>query len=43
MARIERDAKRFSLAIDRKIEPEFGEYVLTRLPELLAAFKAGKA
>lgn len=43
VARIERDAERFSLAIDRTIEPEFGEYLLTRLPELLAAFKAGKA
>lgn len=43
VARIECDAERFSLAIDRTIEPEFGEYLLTRLPELLAAFKAGKA
>lgn len=40
VARIEESAERFNLSIDRKIEPEFGSYLLSRLPEILAAFKA---
>lgn len=42
VARIERSDDRLSLSIDRKLEPEFGEYLIERLPEILAAFKAGK-
>ncbi len=41
-ARVEQTADRFDLSIDRKVEPEFGAYLRTRLPEILAEFKAGK-
>jgi hypothetical protein len=30
------------LSLDEKLEPTFGNYLLGRLPELLADFKAGK-
>lgn len=42
LARIERAGQRFNLSIDEKVEPAFGDYLVGRLPEILAAFKAGK-
>ena len=42
LARVERAGQRFNLSIDESLEPEFGDYLLSRLPEILAAFKAGK-
>jgi len=40
LARVARADNRFNLSIDESLEPEFGNYLLTRLPEILAAFKA---
>lgn len=40
LARVARADNRFNLSIDESLEPEFGDYLLTRLPEILAAFKA---
>ncbi|WP_082172955.1 plasmid partitioning protein RepB [Methylobacterium platani] len=42
LARVERGDQRFILSLDEKLEPSFGNYLLGRLPELLADFKAGK-
>lgn len=42
LARIERAEQRFTLSLDEKLEPAFGDYLLSRLPEILATFKAGK-
>ncbi|MGN7126777.1 plasmid partitioning protein RepB [Methylorubrum thiocyanatum] len=42
LARVERAEQRFTLSLDEKLEPAFGDYLLSRLPEILAAFKAGK-
>lgn len=42
LARIERSGQRFNLSIDEAIEPDFGEYLLSRLPEILAAHRASK-
>ena len=39
LVRIERAADRFTLSIDEKLEPAFGEYLLEQLPEILAAFQ----
>jgi hypothetical protein len=35
-----RGDQRFILSLDEKLEPTFGNYLLGRLPELLADFKA---
>lgn len=43
LARIERSVDRIALSFDDKLEPGLGDYVLKRLPEILAAFKAGEA
>lgn len=42
LARVERAGQRFNLSIDEKLEPDFGEYLLSRLPEILAAHRARK-
>lgn len=42
IVRIEETATRFNLSIDRKLEPELGEFLVERLDELLSAFKARK-
>ena len=42
IARVERSGGRFILSIDEKLEPELGAALLDRLPEILAALKAGK-
>lgn len=42
LARIARADNRFNLSIDESLEPEFGDYLLTRLPEILAAYRARK-
>lgn len=42
LARVERGEGRFGLSLDDTIEPGFGDYLLDRLPEILAAYRAGK-
>ncbi|BCM87610.1 plasmid partitioning protein RepB [Methylobacterium indicum] len=42
LARVERGDQRFTLSLDEKLEPTFGDYLLSRLAELLADFKAGQ-
>jgi ParB family chromosome partitioning protein len=42
VARIERSDTRFTLSIDERLEPAFGDYLLARLPEILAAFRSGE-
>lgn len=42
IARIEQTATRFTLSIDRKLEPELGEFLVGRLDEILTALRAGK-
>jgi len=42
LARVSRSGRRFTLSIDEKMQPEFGEYLLGRLPEILAAHRAKK-
>ena len=39
LAKFERAGGRFTLSIDEDIEPAFGDYLLGRLPEILASFK----
>ncbi len=39
LARVERAEGRFTLSIDETLEPSFGDFLLERLPEILAAFK----
>ena len=39
LARVERAEGRFTLSIDETVEPSFGDYLLERLPEILASFK----
>ena len=39
LARIERAKDRFVLSLDAKLEPQFGDYLLERLPEILTAFQ----
>ncbi len=39
LARVERAEDRFVLSIDEKLEPQFGDYLLERLPEILTAFQ----
>ena len=39
LARVERVDGRFTLSIDENIEPSFGDYLLERLPEILASFQ----
>ncbi|MCE4226320.1 plasmid partitioning protein RepB [Methylobacterium sp. C25] len=43
VARVERSGGRFILSIDETMEPDLGSALLDRLPEILAALKAGKA
>jgi ParB family chromosome partitioning protein len=43
IARIERSSGRFILSIDEKLEPKLGTALLDRLPEILAAIRAGEA
>jgi ParB family chromosome partitioning protein len=40
LAHVARANHRFNLSIDESLEPDFGDYLLTRLPEILTAFKA---
>ncbi|MER2268166.1 plasmid partitioning protein RepB [Methylobacterium oxalidis] len=42
VARVERSGDRFILSIDEKLQPGLGAAVLDRLPEILAALRAGK-
>ena len=42
LARVERSADRVALAFDEKIEPGLADYVLDRLPEILAAYRQSK-
>ncbi len=39
VARFEETEERFTLSIDRRVEPDFGAYLRDQLPELLAAFR----
>ncbi len=39
LARIERADGRFTLSIDETLEPAFGDFLLERLPEILATFR----
>lgn len=43
VARVERSSGRFILSIDEKLEPKLGTALLDRLPEILAAVRAGEA
>ena len=43
VARVERSGGRFILSIDEKLEPKLGTALLDRLPEILAAVRAGEA
>lgn len=43
IARVERSRGRFILSIDEKLEPKLGTALLDRLPEILAAIRAGEA
>ena len=42
LARVERSADRVALAFDEKLEPGLADYVLDRLPEILAAYRQSK-
>jgi ParB family chromosome partitioning protein len=42
VARIERGSNRFVLAVDEKIAPAFGEYLLKELETLFAAYERSK-
>lgn len=42
LARIERAGQRFNLSIDERLEPAFGDYLVSRLPEILAAYRVRK-
>jgi ParB family transcriptional regulator, chromosome partitioning protein len=39
VAKIERNADRFVLALDEKVAPSFGDFLLDRLPEIYDAFR----
>jgi ParB family transcriptional regulator, chromosome partitioning protein len=39
LARIVKDHKSFTLKVDRKLAPEFGEYLVSKLDELYASFQ----
>lgn len=43
IARIERTSDRVALSFDETAEPGLADYVLDRLPEILAAYRAGRA
>ncbi|TGE00803.1 plasmid partitioning protein RepB [Methylobacterium nonmethylotrophicum] len=43
IARIERTPDRVALSFDDRLEPGLADYVLERLPEMLAAYRAGRA
>ncbi|GJD60512.1 plasmid partitioning protein RepB [Methylobacterium frigidaeris] len=43
IARIERRPDRVALSFDETLEPGLADYVLDRLPEILAAYRAGRA
>lgn len=43
IARIERRPDRVALSFDETVEPGLADYVLDRLPEILAAYRAGRA
>ncbi|KTS54297.1 plasmid partitioning protein [Methylobacterium indicum] len=43
IARIERGPDRVALSFDETAEPGLADYVLDRLPEILAAYRAGRA
>ena len=38
VARIHDEKKQFTVAIDKKIAPDFGAFLVDRLPDLYAAF-----
>jgi ParB family chromosome partitioning protein len=40
LARIIKDHKSFTLRVDRKLAPEFGDYLVSKLDELYASFQA---
>jgi len=42
LARVERSADRVALAFDETLEPGLADYVLDRLPEILAAYRQSK-
>jgi len=42
VAKVNRSADRFILAVDEKVAPSFGDFVLERLPELYDAFRQSK-
>lgn len=42
IARVERSADRVALSFDETVEPGLADYVLDRLPEILAAYRASK-
>ncbi|KQQ19151.1 plasmid partitioning protein RepB [Methylobacterium sp. Leaf123] len=42
VARVERAADRVALSFDETVEPGLADYVLDRLPEILAAYRASK-
>jgi len=42
LARVERSADRIALAFDERLEPGLADYVLDRLPEILAAYRQSK-
>jgi ParB family chromosome partitioning protein len=43
IARIERTPDRVALSFDETLEPGLADYVLDRMPELLAAYRAGRS
>ncbi|MGY2046611.1 plasmid partitioning protein RepB [Methylobacterium sp. JK268] len=42
IARVERRADRVALSFDERLEPGLADYILDRLPDLVAAYRAGK-
>ena len=42
LARVERSAHSVTVAFDERVEPGLADYILERLPEMLAAYRAGK-
>jgi ParB family chromosome partitioning protein len=43
LARIERSPHSVTVAFDERVEPGLADYILDRLPEMLAAYRKGKA
>lgn len=41
-ARVRRDKRSLTLIIDKKAAPEFGDYLMSKLPEIYASFKRAK-